>query len=578
MENVELEPKISIYTVAYNAELYIKECIDSVMNQTFQNFEWVILDNGSIDSTGEILETLAKKDQRIKLFKNDKNTFIYNVPYNPEFVSHGENLKTDYYCALDSDDFLHPEFLKVLYTQAIKYDADIVLGGTEMFNEKNIQERGLSCPPDFFIEETSNLGDFLSDVYRSLRPMWGKLIKVSIVLKQILYRNENPLILKNAGDTLFCLDCLSFSQKIVGVNKVLHYYRVRGNSYYKTDTDDKRYKDYIVIYYRTKELLLSWEKLHNKNVEFIAQVLYISIKELIEMIWNANNSSIFEKLKATENIINDKELYDILTEHELIPTFSRSVIESIKDITVSSDITLLNNSYLFRLCKSVTNNNTTPHDAFLLFLSSVFDEKNINQFGSEYLFNYLSYIGKIEIKGLFNRGIDNIIIQNKSIFVDILNGNYGHIGSKINKLIDNDFSEILKEELFKFTPKITDFSKDELMTNIGRYIEINDYDLALNILCKLLEAYPLDKVGLSYKIYLLTLKNDKINAAVAAKVLTIFYDNDSDALLLAGRAYANSGLKGDALKCLEVAFTVCNDELAKYEIEQEIMLLKNKGC
>lgn len=68
-------PKITIVTMVYNSKSYIDECIKSVLNQSFKDFEWVILDNGCTDGTSEILRKYAKVDTRIKLYINEKKFF-----------------------------------------------------------------------------------------------------------------------------------------------------------------------------------------------------------------------------------------------------------------------------------------------------------------------------------------------------------------------------------------------------------------------------------------------------------------------------------------------------------------------
>ena len=64
-------PLISVLMPAYNAEKYIKEAIESILNQTFSNFEFIIIDDGSIDATEEIIKSF--KDSRIVYIKNEKN-------------------------------------------------------------------------------------------------------------------------------------------------------------------------------------------------------------------------------------------------------------------------------------------------------------------------------------------------------------------------------------------------------------------------------------------------------------------------------------------------------------------------
>jgi len=76
------EPLVSIITLSYNHENYIAECIESVLCQTYENWEMIILDDASTDRTPFIIEEYAKKDKRIKFIRNEKNTGMYNLDVN----------------------------------------------------------------------------------------------------------------------------------------------------------------------------------------------------------------------------------------------------------------------------------------------------------------------------------------------------------------------------------------------------------------------------------------------------------------------------------------------------------------
>lgn len=68
-----MTPKVSVLMPAYNGELYLKESIESILNQSFADFEFIIIDDGSTDSSWGIIQEYAKKDTRIVAVKNEKN-------------------------------------------------------------------------------------------------------------------------------------------------------------------------------------------------------------------------------------------------------------------------------------------------------------------------------------------------------------------------------------------------------------------------------------------------------------------------------------------------------------------------
>ena len=309
-------PAITVETWVYNADNYLVQCIESVLNQSFEDFEWVIIDNGSTDNSTEILEKYAAKDKRIKLFRNEENTFVYKKPMNRSFVEYTENLSSEYWCMLDSDDYLHRDFLKQLYTTAKRYDVDVVVGGTEMFKEENEEIKALRCPPDFFTNDIKNLGDIFPHIYGCFRPIWGKLFKVSTLKKQLEYNKNNlKFLMTNAADTIFCIDFLKHCNSVAAINKPLHYYRIRQNSAYNSMVYKKRYLDYVKIYDDTKLLLQSWGKLSDQNLNFITSVLYYSLKDCIDVAVNSDKASQKEKMESIIAILSDKRVRHLLNQN-----------------------------------------------------------------------------------------------------------------------------------------------------------------------------------------------------------------------------------------------------------------------
>lgn len=118
--------KISIVIPVYNAEKYLEKCINSIISQTYKNLEIIIVDDGSLDKSGEIADEFQIKDKRIKVI-HKKN----------EGVSTARNVGIDactgkYICFADADDYLMNDYVEYLYDLISNNDADISLT-TEMF-------------------------------------------------------------------------------------------------------------------------------------------------------------------------------------------------------------------------------------------------------------------------------------------------------------------------------------------------------------------------------------------------------------------------------------------------------------
>lgn len=126
--------KVSVIMLTYNRESFIHKAIDSILSQSLTDFEFIIIDNGSTDNSGNIAEDYAKNDSRISVKHMPKGN-----------IGSGRNIgmassKGDYITFIDDDDWAEPDFLQLLYTLATENDADVAICGAtdRAFDEKII--------------------------------------------------------------------------------------------------------------------------------------------------------------------------------------------------------------------------------------------------------------------------------------------------------------------------------------------------------------------------------------------------------------------------------------------------------
>ena len=115
---------ISVIMLTYNRESMVGRAIESILNQTYRDFEYIIVDNGSDDRSGEIADAYAAKDPRIKVLHIEKSN-----------IGTGRNIGLDaatgeYITFIDDDDTAEPDMLEFLYGLAKEQDADISLSGS----------------------------------------------------------------------------------------------------------------------------------------------------------------------------------------------------------------------------------------------------------------------------------------------------------------------------------------------------------------------------------------------------------------------------------------------------------------
>ena len=122
-----MNPKISIIVPIYNVEKYLPKCIDSIINQTLENIEIILVNDGSTDSCAEIIESYANKDNRIKVIhkKNGGQSSARNMGLD---IAKGE-----YIGFVDSDDWLHYDMYENMYKSIKKVNSDLCVCGREAY-------------------------------------------------------------------------------------------------------------------------------------------------------------------------------------------------------------------------------------------------------------------------------------------------------------------------------------------------------------------------------------------------------------------------------------------------------------
>lgn len=128
------ELKISVIMLTFNRERLVGRAIESIIGQTFSDFEFIIVDNGSTDRSGAIADEYEQKDSRIRVIHKEKGNIGSGRNAGLD-AAHG-----DYIAFIDDDDLCEPDFLEFLYNLAFEHDADISICGAadKTFDEKHI--------------------------------------------------------------------------------------------------------------------------------------------------------------------------------------------------------------------------------------------------------------------------------------------------------------------------------------------------------------------------------------------------------------------------------------------------------
>lgn len=219
---------ISIIVPIYNAEKFIKKCVDSLLNQTKKELEFILINDGSTDKTHDILKTY--KDKRIKYFKN-KNQGIGKTR------NFGiEKATGKYIIFIDSDDHIEPTTCEELYNKAIKEKADVVVCDFfKVYDDGSIEDINL---PSFKTSKLKDNPNILIDI--NLSP-WNKIYSTKLIKDNNIRFAEGI----KYEDVPFVSEALDRANKIAKLDKKLNYYVIHGNS--ETTVRDKRIFDILKI-------------------------------------------------------------------------------------------------------------------------------------------------------------------------------------------------------------------------------------------------------------------------------------------------------------------------------------------
>lgn len=229
------EPLVSIITPAYNAAKFIGQTIDSVLAQTYTNWEMLIVDDGSIDNTKEIVSVYIEKDNRIKLFSHPGNK---NMGVSAARNLAIENSKGDYIALLDSDDLWLPYKLEVqmeqfrenrsvglVYSKAICIDeCNYFLTDTNKYN----------FPSSLFSGTAGICENILSNVELMLKDTLYMPCLTVVFSRKVLGELRFKENLKYQIEDHFLFTLLAQRQPIFYYDAPLAYYRVHPQSYSST--------------------------------------------------------------------------------------------------------------------------------------------------------------------------------------------------------------------------------------------------------------------------------------------------------------------------------------------------------
>lgn len=219
--------KVSVVVPVYNVECYLRQCLDSIINQSLQDIEIICVDDGSTDSSPEILDEYARMDSRVHILRQ-KNLYAGVARNTGLTAATGE-----YVIFWDSDDYFALDALEKLYNRAVAYQADICVCDAQDFDTKSGKKMAHAYLHKPLPEsEVFSAQTYKSYIYTFTAPVtWNKLFRREFLLKENIRFQE----IKHINDVLGVFTAMSCAERIVILQEKLIFYRTnRENSLMST--------------------------------------------------------------------------------------------------------------------------------------------------------------------------------------------------------------------------------------------------------------------------------------------------------------------------------------------------------
>lgn len=301
--------RIAVVVPVYNTELYLRECINSILAQSYKEFDIYIINDASTDKSKEIIEEYKLRDSRIHLYNNSKNIGVSKARnYILEIIELASNY--DIICYIDSDDLVTYDYFESIVKHFKKFKSDSVIVGYKTF-DKNSKSADLCRNHIAFEVNQDNaykfcfgLDPFSKKKYCSISLSLCNMAFNAKTVRGIRFDEK----IRTAEDQDYILRCLSKSKQLTIDDNIYYLYRMRNSSL--TNSDRIRLSDIDVF--------LDW--INNKNC------LSMACRETVEHLafqnfWRATQAAAMQnkllnlwpdlqaRLKIIENIFITNELH-----------------------------------------------------------------------------------------------------------------------------------------------------------------------------------------------------------------------------------------------------------------------------
>lgn len=287
--------KISVITPVYKVEKYLNKCIDSILCQTFADFELIIVDDGSPDFCGKIADEYEKKDKRVKVIHKENGGA-------PSARNAGIKIaKGEYFYFPDSDDWLEPTYLENLYELAEKTQVQLVVSGytMEYYEGGESQSYKVAVPEQKYLVKSdvrSNLHIYFDNMMMAVP--WNKLYRADYII-------NNRIIFPNLkwDDLHFNMEVIKDIESVaISSSAGYHFFRSRPGSETTTVFDGMLYKKRKEQFEHILDVYKYWNV---KDINVMATIYGYYASRLVQCVQEIAMSKSNNKRELIQEILDD---------------------------------------------------------------------------------------------------------------------------------------------------------------------------------------------------------------------------------------------------------------------------------
>ncbi len=217
---------VSIVIPVYNVESFLKQCLNSIISQTFKNIEIIIIDDGSTDKSPQIIEEYKKNDSRIMAVFLEKNVGAGNARNEGIKIASGK-----YIVFIDSDDWITEDYIEKLYNSIEKYNCDMISANFYTYDTATGQTEENKYPKNFYNTTFNSSLKKRYFLFLSNNYIWIRIYRKEFLKKNNIYFKLNKL-----EDSLFLWEAVLASDSFRFIDETIYYYRLnRNNSLTRSD-------------------------------------------------------------------------------------------------------------------------------------------------------------------------------------------------------------------------------------------------------------------------------------------------------------------------------------------------------